>query len=92
MNTHDHFEEQPIARMNLNLNYAWSDMLAYYKSNKRTENQIRIIPTSGIAVDTGGIPRQAYSVVFHEFAENKYVHLFDGDYMSRLRPATSAMA
>ena len=87
----NHFEEQPIVRMSLDLSSAWSDMLAYYKNNKPIENQIRIIPTSGAAVDTGGIRRQAYSVVFREFAENKYVHIFDGDNTSRLRPATSAM-
>jgi len=49
-------------------------MLAYYKSNKPTENQIGIIPTSGVAVDTGDICRQIYSVVFCEFTENMYLH------------------
>jgi len=62
----NHFEEQPIVRMSLGLSSAWSDMLAYYKNNKPIESQIRIIPTSGAAVDTGGIRRQAYSVVFRE--------------------------
>ena len=62
------------SQMCLGLSFACSDMLAYYKSNKPTENQIGIIPTSGVAVDTGDICRQIYSVVFCEFTENMYLH------------------
>jgi len=85
------FEDRPIARLNMDENSVWSDMLAYYKSNKSIDMQIRVIPANCVAIDTGGIRRQAYSTVFLEFAENRHIHLFDGN-TSRLRPATSAMA
>ena len=86
------FEERPVARLNLDESSVWSDMLTYYKSGRPVDVQIRVIQANSIAVDTGGIRRQAYSTVFYKFAENRYIHIFDGDNTSRLRPATSAIA
>ena len=64
------FEERPVARLNLDESSVWSDMLAYYKSGRQVDVQIRVIPANSVAVDTGGIRQQAYSTVFCKFAEN----------------------
>lgn len=44
-----------------------------------------------VTIDTGGVRRQVYTQVYADFAQNKYIRLFDGG-DNRLRPALSAVA
>lgn len=88
----DYFETKPITKLRLDLNSAWDDLLAYYKSSKvNFDLRIRIALAGEIAIDTGGVRRQVYTQVFAEFAQNKHIDLFDGT-ENFLRPAVSAVA
>ena len=88
----NYFEAKPTAKIQVDLNTAWDDMLAYYKSNKIDYDlRIRIALTGEVAIDTGGVRRQIYTQVYAEFAQNKHIQLFDGG-DNHLRPAISAVA
>lgn len=41
------------------------------------------------AIDTGGVRGQIFTTVLHEFSENQYFHLFDGQ-IKNLQPHYSA--
>lgn len=87
-----YFDSKPMFKIDLDLDSAWQDLLAYYKSSKVDFNlRIRISLARRMTIDTGGIRRQIYTQVFSEFAHNKHVVLFDGS-INLLRPAISAIA
>lgn len=88
----NYFETKPTFKIDIDLNSAWEDLLAYYKSPKADFNiKIRIALAGSLAIDTGGIRRQTYTQVYSDFAHNKHIHLFDGA-TNLLRPSVSAIA
>jgi len=88
----NYFETKPVAKIQVDLNSAWDDLIAYYKSSKIDfDLRIRISLTDQVTIDTGGVRRQVYTQVYADFAQNKHIHLFDG-VENFLRPATSAVA
>lgn len=72
-------------------NDLWQDLLAHYKSpyldiSKGIRFRFQGMPV----VDTGGVRRQVFTTIFSEFANNKFVTLFEGPSHS-LRPACTAI-
>ena len=70
----------------------WADLVSYYKSpSTAIDRPIRIVLDNQPAIDTGGVRRQCYSQVYHDFAENKHMHMFEGP-PCHSRPVFSAEA
>ena len=88
----ERFENLPRLKLDVDLEDAWSDIVAQYKSSSMNYyTQIRIKLGSKPPVDTGGVRRHIYSRVFEDFTTNKFVGLFDGP-ANYLRPACTAEA
>lgn len=87
----DSFARNPKVKVHVDPDSAWSDIVAFYKSSEVIDSCIRIVLAGGPAIDTGGVRRQIYTQVYTDFAENKYVELFDGP-MNCLRPLCTAVA
>lgn len=82
----------PTIRLECDHTTAWADMVALYKGPRfNYRSKLRIVLANEPAVDTGGVRRQIYTSVFMDFANNKFVHLFEGPPNS-LRPASTAEA
>lgn len=57
----------------------WQDVLLFYKTTKcDTSHRLRFRVCGAPVIDTGGVRRQIYTVMFNDFASNKFIHLFDG--------------
>lgn len=76
----------PKQKVHIDFEDMWPDMLAQYKSqNMYLHSLFRIILDGKPSIDTGGVRRQVYSSVFHNFAHNEAIRLFDGP-ENHLRP------
>ena len=89
---HNHFRDMPRQKVCVDLNDAWSDLVAIYKRSTLDHlSQLRITIDGQHAIDTGGVRRQVYTTVFQAFANNQPVRLFAGA-INHLRPACTAEA
>jgi hypothetical protein len=88
----EHKDSTPV-KLKIDEGDFWYDLISFYKSSKTDPKtcHLRIYLNNRPSIDTGGIRRQIYSSVYKDFAENKYVDLFDGP-TNHLRPLYSAEA
>ena len=72
---------------------AWIDTVSHYKtpSSPPKSSRIKILLPGQPALDTGGVWCQLHSLVFHAFAENAHLHLFDGP-QNHLQPLAVILA
>lgn len=88
----DRFDELPRHRVRVDAEDVWSDVVACYKRTSfRYLTHLQVHVEGQPAIDTGGVRRQIYTTVLHQFASNKYIKLFDGP-DHHLRPMCSAEA
>ena len=86
------FDDLRRKRVRVDINEIWNDMVACYKRTSfNYSSHLQVTLDGQPAVDTGGVRRQLYTTVFHDFASNKHVKLFDGP-DHHLRPTCSAEA
>ncbi len=88
----DRFDELPRLRVRVYAEDVWSDIVACYKrSSFKYLTHLQVSLEGQPAIDTGGVRRQIYTTVLHDFASNQHVKLFDGP-DHHLRPVCSAEA
>lgn len=82
-----------VKKLRVDADEAWANTVSFYKNPcvDTANTTLRVRLTGQAAIDTGGVWRQLYSVVFREFVENKHMTLFDGPMNSR-RPVYSTEA
>ena len=87
------YQENTTIKLKIDEEDVWADLISFYKSPKVEPKycHLKIWLNNQPAIDTGGIRRQIYTSVYKDFAENKYVKLFDGP-SNHLRPKYSAEA
>ena len=66
-------------------------MRAYKCRSFNELTQVKVTINQSAAIDAGGVRRQVYTRVFHDFATNHVVTLFDGE-DNHLRPVATAEA
>lgn len=70
----------------------WHDVLSFYKTSKcDTSHRLRFRICGAPVIDTGGVRRQVYTTMFNDFANNKFIHLFDEPPHS-LHPVCTALS
>ena len=85
-----YYSEQPVHKIKIDDDDVWQDMIVVYKARQLdVSKQVRICVQNQPAVDTGGVRRQVYSLVYDEFLLNKHLTLFDGPSQS-CRPVCTA--
>ena len=86
----DRLDKLPRQRVQVDADNMWNDIVACYKRTSfRYLTHLQVNLDGQPAVDTGGVRRQLYTTVFHEFVSNRYLKLFDGP-DHHLRPVCSA--
>jgi hypothetical protein len=88
----DRFLQFPKLKVSVDFDDMWADMVGQCKSpNMYLHSRLRVILDGKPSIDTGGVRRQVYSSVFHNFAHNHTIRLFDGP-ENHLRPVCTAEA
>ena len=68
-----YYSEQPVHKIKIDDDDVWQDMIVVYKARQLdVSKQVRICVQNQPAVDTGGVRRQVYSLVYDEFLLNKH--------------------
>ena len=86
------YESLPRNRVIVDDGDAWGEMVSRYKRPSFDyHTHLRVTLGGQPAVDTGGVRRHLYTILFDAFSNNKFVRLFDGP-AHHLRPVCSAEA
>ena len=73
------YELASVVKLPVDGDDLWHDVLSFYKTSKcDTSHSIRFRVSGVPAIDTGGVRRQVYTMMFSDFTNNKFIHLFDG--------------
>ncbi len=88
----DRFRRFHKAKLSIDFDDQWGDLVPLYKSRSFDENSQIMVTINGSVstVDAGGPRRQVYTKVYHEFATNCVINLFEGENINYLRPVISA--
>ena len=83
-------EEYPVIKFKLEEDDYWSDLVSIYKGHdNQAGHKMKVRLLDRPVVDTGGVRRQIFTQTLKDFAENKYVRMFEGP-LNHLRPCYSA--